>query len=210
MSLSKKTDLELIAEFKRGNTDSFEELIQRYSDKAFSLSYRLTRNFEDAQEALQDVFTTVYRKVGSFEGRSSFSSWLYRITVNASLMKLRKRKQDPSVSIEDALPQFQEGILGIGNERDETDRGTLRHQVRGALEEAISKLPDDYRPVYVLRDIDGLTSREVSKILNITVPAVKSRLHRSRLMLRRRLVRFYKEYLTGTSDNKELRKVENG
>jgi RNA polymerase sigma-70 factor (ECF subfamily) len=94
MPVQKSSDLELIADFKAGNQQSFEELINRYSNKVFSLATRLTRNTEDAEEVLQDVFVTVHRKIGSFEGKSSFSSWLYRVTVNAAFMKLRKRRQD--------------------------------------------------------------------------------------------------------------------
>ncbi len=186
-----KTDSELIEDFKRGDQTAFEELIGRYSGKAFSLANRLTRSQEDAEEVLQDVFVTVARKIIGFEGKSSFSSWLYRVTVNASLMKLRKRKQDRSVHIEDALPQVQEALLAKSSEKASLEHQTIRTQIATALEDAIQRLPDDYRPVFVLRDVDGLTSREVGKMLNLTIPAVKSRLHRSRLMLRRRLSRLY-------------------
>lgn len=203
---SKKTDVELVADFRKGNQDSFEELINRYAAKAFSLATRLTKNQEDAEEVLQDVFVTVYRKIAGFEGKSSFSSWLYRITVNASFMKLRKRKQDQSIAIED-MPVPLQKTLGVPrNLHQEADAVTMRHQITSALEEAISRLPDEYRPVFILRDVDGLTSREVSKILNLTVPAVKSRLHRSRMMLRRKLARFFREYSTGTMPA-ERRKV---
>lgn len=190
----KKSDSQLIEEFKRGNQPSFEELIGRYAGKAFSLALRLTRNQEDAEEVLQDVFVTVARKITNFEGKSSFSSWLYRVTVNASLMKLRKRKQDQSVLIEDVQPQVQEAVILRSVEHSATESEASRAQVAGAIEEAIRRLPDEYRPVFVLRDVDGLTSGEVSKILNLTIPAVKSRLHRSRMMLRRRLQRFHSEF----------------
>jgi RNA polymerase sigma-70 factor (ECF subfamily) len=198
---NQKTDVELVEEFKRGCEASFEELVHRYSGKAFSLASRLTRNQEDAEEVLQDVFVTVYRKISGFEGKSSFSSWLYRITVNSALMKLRKRKRDQTVSIEDILPQLQNSHHLKTSEQAEGDAITLRGQLHAALEEAIRRLPDDYRPVFVLRDIDGLTSREVSKILQLTVPAVKSRLHRSRLMLRRRLSRLYRELRVGPAQS---------
>src|SRR5690349_19390693 len=106
----KKSDLELIEEFRKGHQYSFEELINRYSGKVFSLALRLARSQEDAEEVLQDVFVTVYRKIGGFEGKSSFSSWLYRVTVNAALMKLRKKKQDRTVPMEEVLPQIQESL----------------------------------------------------------------------------------------------------
>ena len=194
MSTTKKTDLELIVEFQKGNQQSFEELISRYSNKVFSLASRLTRNTEDAEEVLQDVFVTVHRKIGGFEGKSSFSSWLYRVTVNAAFMKLRKRKQDQTVPLEELVQQAQVVPALKSPEHTHVDSISIRNEMLEALETAIRKLPDDYRPVFILRDVDGLTSREVSRILDLTVPAVKSRLHRSRLMLRRRLNRFFVEH----------------
>lgn len=194
MPTSKKSDLELIVEFQKGDQQSFEELISRYSNKVFSLASRLTRNPEDAEEVLQDVFVTVHRKISGFEGKSSFSSWLYRVTVNAAFMKLRKRKQEQTVPLEELVQAAQVVPALKSPESSFVDSQTIRNEMLEALEAAIRKLPDDYRPVFILRDVDGLTSREVSKILDLTVPAVKSRLHRSRLMLRRRLNRFFTEH----------------
>jgi RNA polymerase sigma-70 factor (ECF subfamily) len=193
MVTKRKSDLDLIEEFRKGDQCSFEELLSRYSNKVFSLASRLTRNTEDAEEVLQDVFVTVHRKIASFEGKSSFSSWLYRVTVNAAFMKLRKRRQDLSVPLEDVIQQPHAVAALKSPETAFVDAQSIRNQMLEALESAIRKLPDDYRPVFILRDVDGLTSREVSKILDLTVPAVKSRLHRSRLMLRRRLTRFFDE-----------------
>lgn len=194
MVTKRKSDLELIGEFRTGNQGSFEELLSRYSNKVFSLASRLTRNSEDAEEVLQDVFVTVHRKITSFEGKSSFSSWLYRVTVNAAFMKLRKRRQDQSISLEDLVEQPHAASVLKSPENDYVDAQSMRNQMLEALEVAIRKLPDDYRPVFILRDVDGLTSREVGRILDLTVPAVKSRLHRSRLMLRRRMTRFFDEH----------------
>lgn len=187
----KKSDLDLVKEIRQGNQDSFEELLSRYNNKVYSLATRLTRNPEDAEEVLQDVFVTVHRKLASFEGKSSFSSWLYRVTANAAFMKLRKRRQHQSVSLEDLLQQPQLISALHTSENTYVDAQSIRNEMLVALENAISKLPDEYRPVFILRDVDGLTSKEVGKILDLTVPAVKSRLHRSRLMLRRRLARFF-------------------
>ena len=192
-----RTDEQLVAEFNAGSIAAYEELIQRYAGKAYSLAQRLTRNPQDAEEVLQDVFVTVYRKLSKFEGKSTFSSWLYRVTVNASFMKLRRRKHDNNISVEEVLPQILNGALArqasaMGGEGDKV---TAQHQLSEALEDAISRLPDEYRPVFILRDVDGLSSREVGKILNISVPAVKSRLHRSRMMLRRKLSKCYQEFV---------------
>jgi len=191
--MKKKSDLELIAEVRKGDQQSFEELISRYSNKVFSLASRLTRNTEDAEEVLQDVFVTVHRKLDSFEGKSSFSSWLYRVTMNAAFMKLRKRKQDQSVALEEIMQQTHVLPALKSPENAYVDAQSIRNEMFEALEVAIRKLPDDYRPVFILRDVDGLTSKEVGRLLDLTIPAVKSRLHRSRLMLRRRLHRFFTE-----------------
>lgn len=194
------TDNELIERFRKGCTVSFEELISRYETKAHNLAMRLTRNAEDAEEVLQDVFVTVYRKIDGFEGKAKFSSWLYRITVNAAFMKLRKRRQDQTVSFEDMLPHLQNKAIGaLNNFGAQCDALAHNNEIKDALEGAIGKLPDEYRTVFVLRDIDGLSNKEVGDILGLSIPAVKSRLHRSRLMLRKRLRKFYEDY---TDDSK--------
>ena len=193
------SDVTLIEQFRKGCEASFEELVQRYESKAYNLALRLTRNVEDAEEVLQDVFITIYRKIDGFEGKAKFSSWLYRITVNAAFMKLRKRRQDQSVSLSDLIPQlntreiFQPVSCGF-----RSDFRATNGEIREALEHAIDKLPDDYRAVFILRDVDGLSNKEVSDILGLTIPAVKSRLHRSRMMLRKRLNRFYQDYSSET------------
>ena len=190
----KLTDTELVAMFRKGDHAAFSELISRYSEKAHNLAMRFTRNQEDAEEVLQDVFITVYNKIDGFKGESAFSSWLYRITVNTSFMKLRKRKQTAAVSLEEITPSVKESW--VANRSDAADVNYLysRHELRAELDEAIQRLPEEYRIIFMLRDVDGLSNQEVGEILNISVPAVKSRLHRSRLMLRKRLARFYEDY----------------
>jgi RNA polymerase sigma-70 factor (ECF subfamily) len=193
------TDLELIAKFQKGCTFSFETIVSRYETKVHNLAMRLTRNPEDAEEVLQDVFVTVYRKISGFEGKAKFSSWLYRITVNAAFMKLRKRKQDQSVSLDDMLPHLQNKAITQRNAFGaRSDSLALNNEIKNALEGAIDKLPEEYRAVFILRDIDGLSNKEVGEILDLSIPAVKSRLHRSRLMLRKKLKRFYEDYTNET------------
>ena len=193
------SDLELIKRFTNGCTFSFETIVSRYETKVHNLAMRLTRNSEDAEEVLQDVFVTVYRKISGFEGKAKFSSWLYRITVNASFMKLRKRKQDKSVSLDDMLPHLQNKAITQRNAFGaRCDSLAMNNEIKDALEGAIEKLPEEYRAVFVLRDIDGLSNKEVGEILNLSIPAVKSRLHRSRLMLRKKLKRFYEDYSEDT------------
>lgn len=191
------SDEELVEGVSRGDSKSFEELIERYSRKAYGLAFRLVGNAEDAEEALQDVFTQVHRKAGEFQGKSQFSSWLYRVTVNSCLMKLRKRKQEKAQPLEDVLPSYRNTMSLRQDEREEGDRATLIFELKSALEEAIQTLPDEYKPVFILRDVDGLSSAEVGTLLGISIPAVKSRLHRSRMILREKLLPIYEEIVDG-------------
>jgi len=188
-------DEELVKKIaEEGNQECFGELINRYSEKVHNLALRITRSPEDTEEIMQDVFITVYRKVDRFEGKAAFSSWLYRITVNTAFMKLRKRKQQASISLEEISPSVKNNWIGNRSENADVDFISSKHELRSMLEAAVSKLPEEYRKIFLLRDVDGLSNQEVGEILNITVPAVKSRLHRSRLMLRKRLQNFYEDY----------------
>lgn len=194
------SDSFLLQRFASGDLGAFEELVHRYSSRIFGLAYRLTRNVEDAQEVHQDVFVTVYRKIRDFQGKSAFSSWLYRVAVNTALMRLRKRRASRDVSVEDIGADYVEQALLRASFKDTTvDRHVEQNRLSRMLESAIGRLPAEYRPVFVLRDIDGLSAREVGKILEISIPAVKSRLHRSRMMLRRRLLPIYRELYAGSA-----------
>lgn len=195
MSDSKISDVGLVDLFKGGEISAFEEIISRYEAKVMNLALRFTRNQEDAEEVMQDVFTTVYRKIEGFRGQSAFSSWLYRIVVNAAFMKLRKKKQSQTVSMEDLAPAVKQYCM----ERESVTNThsyniTVTRELQEVLQRAIDKLPDQYRAVFVLRDVDGLSNQETGEILDLSIPAVKSRLHRSRIMLRKRLQRYYEDF----------------
>lgn len=191
----KVSDKMLVERFRKGSVEAFEEIVNRYEAKLFNLAFRFTRNQEDAEEVLQDVFSTVFKKVDSFQGKSAFSSWMYRITVNAAFMKLRKRKQRPAISIEDLAPTVRQKFVDQGSDStNQSDTITLHREMREVLQAAINKLPEQYRAVFVLRDVDGLSNQETGEILQLSIPAVKSRLHRSRLMLRRKLQRYWDDY----------------
>lgn len=189
-----RMDSELVLEMRSGDAAAFNELLNRYAEKVNNLALRITRNQEDAEEVLQDVFVTVYNKIDRFEGKSAFSSWLYRITVNTSFMKLRKRKQHVAVSLEEVGQGVKESWTGNHSDSSDVNYISSRHELRAELEQAIARLPEEYRVIFILRDVDGLSNQEVGEILNLSVPAVKSRLHRSRLMLRKKLQRFYDDY----------------
>jgi RNA polymerase sigma-70 factor, ECF subfamily len=195
MKKKELTDVELVEKFRTGSIESFEEIVSRYETKVFQLALRFTRNQQDAEEVMQDVFTTIYKKIDGFQGKSAFSSWLYRIVVNAAFMKLRKRKQNNTVSIEDLAPAARQMCLERENMfLERSDSIASSREMRDILQAAINRLPKQYRAVFVLRDVDGLSNQEVGEILKLSIPAVKSRLHRSRLMLRKKLQRYYDDY----------------
>lgn len=195
--MEERNDAELVELMKGGDKAAFTVLLERYSEKAHNLALRITRSKEDAEEILQDVFLTVFNKINLFEGKSAFSSWLYRITVNTAFMKLRKRKQQACQSLDDVHETVKETWIGTGSDSCDIGYISTRHELRSALEEAIERLPEEYKAIFVLRDVDGLSNQEVGEILNLSVAAVKSRLHRSRLMLRRKLKKFYEDYVNG-------------
>lgn len=190
-----KNDKELVSEFKAGDVSAFEQLLERHEERVYSLALRITRNQEDAEEVLQDVFTSVYKKIDLFEGKAAFSSWVYRITANTSFMLLRKRRQRPTVSIED-LP------LNLKRQKmEKTDSLNLdafsccyNSELQEVIAKALKKIPAEYRDVFVLRDIDGMSNQEVGETLKLSIPAVKSRLHRARIMLKKRLQDYYDDF----------------
>ena len=189
MSLS---DQELVEQIKAGDDAAFKALLGRYQERAYRLALSLTKNPADAEEVLQDVFLTVYRKIASFEGRSAFSTWLYRITVNTALMKLRGRGPAQE-SIDEYLPQFTMDGRHARMVVDFThgpEKLLLLKEREQILREAIEALPPDYKVVLVLRDLEGLSNEEVAEVVGASVLAVKARLHRARLALRGRLERY--------------------
>jgi RNA polymerase sigma-70 factor (ECF subfamily) len=151
---------------------------------------------------MQEVFVTLVRKLKAFRGTSTFSSWLYRVTFNCSLMRLRKKKQDQSLPMEEVMAQALSVPMRPSALADEGESSQMRKELRDAITKAISSLPAEYRPVFILRDIDGFTSIEVSEMLRLSVPAVKSRLHRSRLMLQRQLGPLFEEFVQSSAVDK--------
>ncbi len=197
-NMSEVADSQLVVGLKGGDMNSFNEILARYTERVHNLAMRITRNEEDTEEILQDVFVTVYKKIAKFEGKSAFSSWLYRITANTAFMKLRKRKQSVAISLDDVSESTKESWVSDRSEETDMSFISARHELRAELEQALGRLPTEYRAIFVLRDVDGLSNEEVAGLLSLTVPAVKSRLHRSRLMLRKRLQRFYADYTSDT------------
>jgi RNA polymerase sigma-70 factor (ECF subfamily) len=187
-------DAELVGRLRRQEPEAAEALVAAYGDRAYRLAVRITGSEEDAEEVLQDALWTAARKIDTFKGESAFGSWLYRITANAAYQKLRSRSSKrQEISWEDLLPSFDESGRRGSAERDwsaQADEPAMQAELRGALNTAIDDLPPDYRAAFVLHDVEGLPNPEVAESLGISLPAVKSRVHRSRLFLRQRLAQY--------------------
>jgi len=180
-------DDELVRRVQAGNSEAFEELVRRYERKVYNITYRMMGNEQDASEALQDTFLRAYRFLPEFQFKSSFFTWLYRIATNVSLTKLRKRKSPPIISLDEPVGEDEDLPLEIPDYKYSPEEMMRRRELQEALQKSVDSLPADYRSVVVLRDLEGLSNEEVGKILNLSVPAVKSRLHRGRLVLREKL-----------------------
>jgi RNA polymerase sigma-70 factor (ECF subfamily) len=184
-------DAALVEALRNGDPRAMEQLVETYADRAYRLTLRITGSKEDAEEATQDALWTAGRKIHTFKGDSAFGSWLYRIAANAAYMKLRARKAKArEIAIEDVLPALDDGGLHFEPMDDWSPRveeQALNGELREVLDAAIAELPPDYRTALVLHDIEGLPNPDVAETLGISLPAVKSRIHRSRLYLRKRL-----------------------
>lgn len=184
-----KTDAQLVDAARKGDKAAFTTLVKRYQETVYKFSFKVCRNRDDAQEALQDTFISVYRNLGTFDGRSKLTTWMYRIVTNSCLMKRRRRRLDEILESYDEPPVRPDGTLRRPVVRwDETPIDQLMNaELRGLLDNAILKLPLDYRVMFVLRDIEGKSTKEAAKILRISEEAAKSRLRRARAFLRDQL-----------------------
>jgi len=177
----------LISRAKAGDQAAFTKLVREYEDLVYKYAYKLCRDQDKAEEAFQDTFVNVYRRLKQFDGRARFSSWLYTIVSNNCLMKLRRSKlAQASVSLEghDHDDPHGDGGTHVPAWRDTPLDDVVRGEIRGALDDAISKLPPAYRAVFLLRDVENRSAKETARILGLSVAAVKSRLHRARAFLR--------------------------
>ena len=176
----------LIASLRSGAPEAYEYAVREFGPRIFGVVRRMLANEQDAQDAVQDAFLAAFRSIDRFTGNAQFSTWLHRIAVNAALMKLRALRTRPAISIEELLPRF----LDDGHHADWpepwNDGGTPaeRAETQAIVREGIEQLPDSYRTVIQLRDMEGLSTEETSRILGDSVNAVKIRLHRARQALR--------------------------
>jgi RNA polymerase sigma-70 factor (ECF subfamily) len=185
----------LLAALRTGDDAAFEQLVRLHGPRMLSVIKRFLPQESDAADALQDAFLSAYRALPTFQGEAQLGTWLHRIAVNAALMKLRSRRRRPERSIDELLPKFLEDghrIAG-GSWSPRADRALEDRETREAVRRAIHELPDDFRTVLLLRDIEGYSTLETAKILALSESAVKTRLHRARLALREQLDAQFRE-----------------
>ena len=183
----------LVARARTGDTNAFGDLVNRYERKIYRLAKNITQNDEDAEDVLQDTFLKAYSHLDGFQGQSKFYTWLVRIAVNEALMKLRKRKTDKTVPLDEPQDTGEDTVVReIAVWEDDPEKKFGRDELRNILDSAVNSLRPAFRTVFVLRDIEELSTEETAEALGISVPAVKSRLLRARLQLREKLTRFFR------------------
>ena len=183
----------LLSRARAGDDSAFTELLNQYERKILRLAKNITQNDEDAEDVLQETFLKAYSHLDRFKGDSKFYTWIVRIAVNESLMKLRKRKSDKTVPLDQEIDTGEDYMpreIAVWEENPESTYS--RDEIRDILDKAVEALPPIFRSVFVLRDIEDLSTEETADALGISIPAVKSRLLRARLQLREKLTRFFK------------------
>jgi RNA polymerase sigma-70 factor (ECF subfamily) len=193
------TDRELVERSQKGDGEAFAMLVERHQRQLYRLALRMTGSEADANEVLQEAFLNAWQKLPLFRGEAQFSSWLYRIAANSALMRLRRKRRAPDALSEQPLelsgPRFSaEGHMDpppLSDWSQRADEKMMSAQLGEAINKAVDQLPDDYRTVFLLKDVDGLSNEDIAEALELTVPAVKSRLHRARLALREKLGEYF-------------------
>ncbi|ADO74980.1 RNA polymerase sigma factor [Stigmatella aurantiaca] len=195
-------DRQVLARAQAGDMAAFEALVESHRDKVFGLALRMTRSEADAAEISQDTFLSAYQHLKEFRGDAAFSSWVYRIAANHALMRLRHRRVVQAAEDELMGPEFTErGSLSAYPERDwsrDAEEKALDAETGLAIQQATDRLPEGYREVFLLKDVEGLSYEQISELTGDSVPAIKSRLHRARLALREAIDQFYNR------DNREV------
>ena len=186
----------LVDRLRAHDAAALETLMERHSSRAYRVAFGITRNHSEAEEVVQDVFLTLFRKIDMFEGRAALGTWLYRVAANAALIKRRGKRVELEVSLEDCLPTFRsdghrEGdrAMLVADWSGTPESELLSGEAREILDRALDRLPEHYRALLVLRDVEELSNEEVAEILGESVSSVKSRLHRARMALREVLTR---------------------
>lgn len=190
MFAPKAPEAELLAALRAGDGHAFETLVRTHSGRMLSVCRRILRNDEEAKDAVQEAFVSAFRAIGAFEGTCQLGTWLHRIAVNACLMRLRSRKRRPEESIDDLLPAFKDNGHAAVEPRDWSPSALQlveTRETRDFVRECIDRLPEIYRTVLLLRDIEELDTAEAALVLGVSEGVVKVRLHRARHALRKLL-----------------------
>lgn len=186
-----EADASLITRLQAGDQSALEEIFNLYSGKLYNVAHRILGETADTEEVIQDVFWTVYRKAKSFQGNSQFLTWLYRLTVNAALGKIRRSKKKKEVEYDEFLPKFQKDghhlVRPVVDWSDTLDEKYAEQEIQQLLGKALDQLKPVDKSVIVLSDLEGLSDKEIAAAVGLTVSAVKTRLHRARLFLRGKL-----------------------
>ena len=179
-------DIDTVERFKKGDARAFDEILTKYQDRIYSFLYRLCGCPEGAADVAQETFLNAFRYLNDFRGEASLKNWLYKIATNSCYKFKRKRKDEPdfNLSLDQFLPHEDEPKLEIADESMAPEGEVLNGELSDLIEQAVRKLPKKYRLVIVLRDMEGLSGEETAEVLDISLSAVKSRLHRARLFVR--------------------------
>jgi RNA polymerase sigma-70 factor, ECF subfamily len=184
-------DATLVQRLKAGDEQALEAIFNLYSPRLYNVAQRILGEVADAEEVIQDVFWTAFRKANSFRGTAQFSTWLYRLTVNAALGKIRRSKKNKEVGYEEYLPKFQKDghhlVRPVVDWSDTLDEKYSEQELQQLLRDALDQLKPLDKSVVVLSDLEGMSDKEIAVMLGLTVSAVKTRLHRARLFLRGKL-----------------------
>ena len=183
----------LVEAARSGDIKAFESLVRRYDRNVFRIAQHITQNREDAEDVVQDAFLKAYQNLGQFQGQSKFYTWLVRIAVNEALMRLRRRRPERMVSIDEDVKTEEDSMpREIADWSPNPEQLYTQSELKDILGKTIQGLPPSFRTVFVLRDVEGLSTEETASALELSVPAVKSRLLRARLQLRERLNKYFK------------------
>src|SRR5919109_1745719 len=193
-------ELTLVQAAKGGDVAAFEELVKRYDRNVFRIAQHITQNREDAEDVVQDAFLKAYSNLNQFQEQSKFYTWLVRIAVNEALMKLRGRRPERMVSLDEEVKTEDDSVpREVADWSPNPEQLYTQAELHDILAKTIQGLPPSFRTVFVLRDVEGLSTEETAQALDLSVPAVKSRLLRARLQLRNRLTKYFRQRGKGES-----------
>ncbi len=191
-------ELKLVRAAKGGDIGAFEQLVQRYDRNVFRIAQHITQNREDAEDVVQDAFLKAYENLKNFQEQSKFYTWLVRIAVNEALMRLRRRRPERMVSLDEEVKTDEDSMAReVADWSPNPEQLYTQSELHDILAKTIQGLPSSFRTVFVLRDVEGLSTEETAEALDLSIPAVKSRLLRARLQLRERLNKYFKKRKTG-------------